>query len=208
MKKNIPLKFAKEFLRLEEFFSMTYKKITLILTISLLLLIAGPSLAERNDESDSLEEEMCEEIDNYDFLYDNDIDYGYSFCLIDNVMDEAFSHLGARYRLGTSGPYSFDCSGFTSYVFKRTGIELSRTSSAQYRQGRPVDKDELQAGDLVFFTSPRSGKSIGHVGIVVDVDMETGKFTFIHASTSFGVMVSDSDESYFVHRYVGARRII
>ena len=87
------------------------------------------------------------------------------------------------------------------------GRHVDRSSRAQFNQGDPVDKDKLQIGDLVFFTSPRSGRSIGHVGIVVDVDPISGSFNFIHASTK-GVKVSNSNERYYSRRYVGARRVM
>ena len=87
------------------------------------------------------------------------------------------------------------------------GVELSRSSRSQYTQGEPVSKNDLQCGDLVFFTSRGSGKSIGHVGIVVDVDAMNGSFNFIHASLK-GVKVSNSSEPYYSRRYVGARRVM
>lgn len=176
-----------------------------IFAVAMMLLTAGmPALAD-NDKSN--DKEKCEEIDNYDFLYSEGYDEDFEFESIDNVLDEAFSHMGARYRSGQAGPNAFDCSGFTSYVFKNMGIDLNRSSRAQFDQGDPVDKDKLQSGDLVFFTSPRSGRSIGHVGIVVDVDPISGSFNFIHASTK-GVKVSNSNERYYSRRYVGARRVM
>ncbi|WP_298453392.1 C40 family peptidase [uncultured Prevotella sp.] len=176
-----------------------------IFAVAMMLLTAGmPALADNDKGNDK---EKCEEIDNYDFLYSEGYDEDFEFESIDNVLDEAFSHMGARYRSGQAGPNAFDCSGFTSYVFKNMGIDLNRSSRAQFDQGDPVDKDKLQTGDLVFFTSPRSGRSIGHVGIVVDVDPISGSFNFIHASTK-GVKVSNSNERYYSRRYVGARRVM
>ena len=87
------------------------------------------------------------------------------------------------------------------------GIELGRSSRAQYSDGEAVDKDELRTGDLVFFTGSNSRGPIGHVGIVVDVDPISGSFNFIHASTK-GVKVSNSKERYYSRRYVGARRVM
>jgi cell wall-associated NlpC family hydrolase len=123
------------------------------------------------------------------------------------VMSEAFSHIGTRYRSGAKGPSAFDCSGFTSYVFKQqTNVFIGASSRDQYARNIPITRDELQSGDLVFFTSPRSGRGVGHVGIVVDVDPVTQTFTFIHASTSSGVKISNSTDSGYANRYVGARR--
>ncbi len=188
---------------------MYLKKI--ITTIVLLLLIAAPILADKDNDNDSdaTDEEMYDEIDNYDFLYTGEeYDYGYSFTQLCDVMDEAFSHIGDRYRAGHAGPNAFDCSGFTSYVFAHEGISLKRSSREQYNQGQPVDRRNLKVGDLVFFKSPGSRGSIGHVGIVVDVDSDTGSFDFIHASSNKGVTVSSSNEAYYLHRYVGARRVM
>lgn len=170
------------------------------------LLILSPAFADR--DKDKKDNEKYEEIDNYDFLYNNE-DYSdaYNYAPVGDVLDEAFSHIGARYRSGQAGPYAFDCSGFTSYVFKNMGIELNRSSRGQYNQGDPVSKENLQSGDLVFFTSRGSGRSIGHVGIVVDVDPISGSFNFIHASTK-GVKVSNSNEAYYSRRYMGARRVM
>lgn len=179
-----------------------------IFAVAMMLLTAGtPVMADNKKDGDN-KEQQCEEIDNYDFLYNNEsYDEDFEFEPINDVLDEAFSHMGARYRSGQAGPNAFDCSGFTSYVFKNMGIDLNRSSRAQFNQGDPVDKDKLQIGDLVFFTSPRSGRSIGHVGIVVDVDPISGSFNFIHASTK-GVKVSNSNERYYSRRYVGARRVM
>lgn len=151
--------------------------------------------------------EKSDEIDNYDFLYTSDGSVNdYDVASMDNLMDEAFSLIGTRYRAGASSPSGFDCSGFTSYLYRQMGIELNRSSRGQYAQGEAVEENELRTGDLVFFTSPRSGKSIGHVGIVVDYDPMNGNFSFIHASTT-GVRVSQSNEPFYSRRYVGARRI-
>ncbi len=104
------------------------------------------------------------------------------------------------------GPNAFDCSGFTSYVYKQFGYKISPASRIQYTDGVNVDRKNLRKGDLVFFTSRSSGKNVGHVGIVVSADNETGKFKFIHASIK-GVKV-DECAGYYEGRYVGARRII
>jgi len=179
-----------------------------IFRIILLLLFVSvsPLLAVPDNDNDNVGE--CDEIGNYDFLYGgSDADYNYDVVAVDNVLDEAFSHIGARYRPGQSGPNAFDCSGFTSYVYGKLNIRLSRSSRDQYGQGEPVVKGDLQSGDLVFFTSPRSGRSIGHVGIVVDVNHVNGSFNFIHASIK-GVKVSSSNDAYYARRYVGARRVM
>lgn len=86
------------------------------------------------------------------------------------VVAIAKRYLGAPYRWGASGPNSFDCSGFTSFVYRQVGVSLPRTSRAQINAGPRVSRADLQPGDLVFFGSP-----IHHVGIYV------GGGQYIHA---------------------------
>lgn len=126
--------------------------------------------------------------------------------LIVDILSEANKHIGKPYRHGMKGPNAFDCSGFTSYVYKQFGYKISPASRMQYNDGINVDRKQLRKGDLVFFTSPSSGKNVGHVGMVVNANNETGEFEFIHASLK-GVRIN-SCEGYYAKRYVGARRII
>ena len=129
--------------------------------------------------------------------------------LADELLDYAKTFLGVPYRLGASGPKLFDCSGFTSYVFREFGYNLPHNSQAQFKESRPVDGfGDLRKGDLVFFGARGSIRNIGHVGIVVDVDLEHGSFRFIHASTSNGVEIQRSTQPYFMMRYMGAGRIL
>lgn len=125
----------------------------------------------------------------------------------DEVLTEASKYLGTPYRYAGSGPNSFDCSGFTSYIFKKFGYTLPHSSSEQGKVGRPVSQNDLRPGDLVLFNGSRIGGSVGHVGIVVDVKYDNS-FTFIHAAIQGGVIISDSLEPYYSSRYKGARRIL
>lgn len=124
------------------------------------------------------------------------------------LVDVAESRLGARYRAGASGPNSFDCSGFTSYVFSKVGISLKRSSRDQFTQGKSVDRRNLKVGDLVFFSGSAASSRIGHVGMVVSVDSKNKDFRFIHASPKGGIRVDDFvGQPYYVRRYKGARRV-
>ncbi len=155
-------------------------------------------------------QERVDEIDNYDFLYSEaGDDLNYDALAINSIMDEAMSHIGARYRSGSKGPNAFDCSGFTSYVFRNSGgVEIGCSSRDQYAKNMPVSRSEMQRGDLVFFTSPRSGHGVGHVGIVIDVDPLTQTFSFIHASSSKGVTITNSSDGFYARRFVGVRRVL
>ncbi len=127
--------------------------------------------------------------------------------LLNDLLSEARAHLGKRYSHGSKGPNRFDCSGFSSYVYKQFGYNLSPSSRVQYTQGEKVDRKELRKGDLVFFKGRSTKGGVGHVGIVVDAD-ENGNFTFIHAAVRNGITISNSNEPYYAKRYVGSKRII
>ena len=127
----------------------------------------------------------------------------------ESVVKTALQYLGARYRSGMQGPNAFDCSGFTSFVYGRENVKILRSSRSQYTQGTPISQiADLKKGDLVFFGGRGSHRSVGHVGIVTDVDPEGNKFSFVHASSSDGVRISSSNETYYSRRYIGARRIV
>lgn len=116
------------------------------------------------------------------------------------IVSTAYSLLGKPYVYGAAGPNAFDCSGFTKYVYGKSGISLNRTTYQQVTQGSVVSKSNLQPGDLVFFNTMGS---ISHVGIYV------GGGDFIHAPrTGKPVMVSSLNSSYYQSTYATARRII
>ena len=117
-----------------------------------------------------------------------------------SIVATAKQYLGYKYTYGGSSPSTgFDCSGFTSYVFKQHGISLNRTAAGQYSNGVAVSRANLQPGDLVMF-----GKSgINHVAIYI------GGGQIIHASTpATGVRIDSLSTGYYNNNYVGARRIL
>ena len=128
----------------------------------------------------------------------------------DLLIEEAYKHIGTPYRYGARGPKAFDCSGFTGYVYRQLGIELSRSSKDQARDGRPVEGTyaDMQKGDIIIFGARASRKSIGHVGIFIEMMPDGQDFTFIHAATHGGVTVSHIKEEYYAVRFLGARRIL
>lgn len=129
--------------------------------------------------------------------------------LAQQIIRYARTFTGTPYKLGAAGPKQFDCSHFTSYVFKHFGIQLTPFSQAQFQEGREVPSyADLRPGDLVFFGTRGSVRNIGHVGIVVAVNEENGSFNFIHASVSKGVTEDNSNHPYFMMRYIGARRVL
>lgn len=124
------------------------------------------------------------------------------------IVQTALQYLGAKYRRGHSGPNAFDCSGFTSYVYGKESISISRSSRTQYTEGTPIKSiSDLKKGDLVFFGGSASSKRVGHVGIVTEVDPSGNTFKFVHAART-GVKVDDSSSAYYARRFLGARRIL
>ncbi|OLN29903.1 hypothetical protein DVDV_0900 [Desulfovibrio sp. DV] len=118
----------------------------------------------------------------------------------DRILRTASTQLGTRYRSGGCDPNTgFDCSGFTTWVFNRYGVNLPRSSREQYQVGKEVAKNSLRKGDLVFF---RSKRGINHVGIY----LENGKF--IHSATyGKNVTISHLEEDYWRTHYAGGRRV-
>ena len=117
------------------------------------------------------------------------------------VVETAKKYIGYSYKYGASGPTSFDCSGFTSYIFKQHGISLNRTAKAQYSNGVAVSRANLQPGDLVMFGPSVSG--INHVGIYI------GGGKIVHAANpSRGVTTDTINSGYYNNNYVGARRVL
>lgn len=117
-----------------------------------------------------------------------------------DIVRTGLTQKGRRYRWGGTAPSSgFDCSGFTQWTFQQHGISLPRTAQEQYHAGFSIPRQELRAGDLVFYKINRRGR--WHVGIY----MEDG--TFVH-SPRRGRNISEANmnDSYWAKRYKGARR--
>lgn len=121
-----------------------------------------------------------------------------------DIVAFAKQYLGYPYVLGKSSPESgFDCSGFTRYVFGHFGYTLGQVAASQTSLGTPVDRANLQMGDLILFYDDGKTK-IGHCGIY----MEGGDF--IHsANPQRGVVIDNlNTNSYYSQRFVTARRIV
>lgn len=123
-----------------------------------------------------------------------------SHTLARRVIQTSMSYIGVPYYFGGTTPNGFDCSGFTRFVFGQAGINLPRTADAQYEVGTPVSYNNLQTGDLVFFTTYAPGAS--HCGIYL------GNGLFISATSSSGIKVSPINDSYWGARYLGARKVL
>lgn len=128
--------------------------------------------------------------------------------LTDSIVNYGKLFLNTPYHYGSHGSDTFDCSGFTSYVYRNFGYNLQRSSAEQAQQFDSVDRTQLKKGDLVFFSGRRrSRKVVGHVGIVTAAN-GNGQFEFIHAAVQSGVTISNSEEPYYTKRFIKANRVI
>jgi lipoprotein Spr len=136
-----------------------------------------------------------------------DLQFKYAVILDENV--ESMNNLallqfieewfGTRYQYGGSTKSGIDCSAFTCNLENTVyGKTIPRTSREQFEQSQKIPSENLQAGDLVFFNT-RGG--VSHVGIYI------ANNKFVHASTSYGVTISDLNDDYYKRRFVGAGRL-
>ncbi|MGE6487613.1 C40 family peptidase [Paenisporosarcina sp. NPDC076898] len=115
------------------------------------------------------------------------------------IIDYADNYIGTPYQYGGTTPTAFDCSGYITYVFRKFGINLPRTTADIYKVGQSVSKSNLMPGDIVFFQTVKAGPS--HAGIYA------GNNQFIHTSTSRGVRFDNINDSYWGPKYLGAKRV-
>lgn len=122
-----------------------------------------------------------------------------------SIVSTAKKYIGKSYTYGGKVPSTgFDCSGFTSHVYKNNGIKLSGPSHQQAKQGKKKSMQNLEEGDLVFFGK---NNKVSHVAIVSDVN--DSKIEVIHSTTSRGVVIDDiSSSEYWRKRYLFGRDIL
>ena len=119
-----------------------------------------------------------------------------------NLYNYAANWIGVPYRTGGSTKSGTDCSGFTSQLYKAVyKIELPRNSKAQLDICKKVSKNQLREGDLVFFSTDSSKKTINHVGIYLKDNK------FVHASSSQGVVINSLNEPYYLTNWISGGRI-
>jgi hypothetical protein len=144
-------------------------------------------------------------IDAYYLVSPDDFTAGrYKPNLIDHMREQIVStarrFIGIPYRWGGESPGDgFDCSGLTKVVYELNGLQLPRSSREQWQTGKPVKRDQIKRGDLVFFATSGRGR-VSHVGIY------TGDDKFLHAPRrGRKIRISSLANSYYRARYLGAR---
>ena len=123
----------------------------------------------------------------------------------DALIAEAKKYIGSPYAAGGVGPESFDCSGFIYFIARKSAkVQLPRSSHAIYRFVEHISDNEIEAGDLLFFSASSSGH-MTHVGLYI------GEGKMIHAASEgpkTGVVVSSLGEHYWKTYYAGAGRFV
>lgn len=114
--------------------------------------------------------------------------------------DQALAMVGRPYRYGGNSPKGFDCSGLVQYSYARAGVHLPRDTRGLWQASRPVPRQAIRRGDLLFFD--QEGKRASHVAIYL------GHGRFVHApSGGKSVYVTNLHESYWQRHFTQARRI-
>lgn len=117
----------------------------------------------------------------------------------EKIIGYSMSKIGLRY-----GRNGFDCSGLVAKAFRTVGIDLPHSSKLQSKLGEKIAKNEAQPGDLIFFSSPKSGKKVGHVGIITSVT-EKG-IEFVHAAVKGGIKTDFLNTKYYLKHYLMIKR--
>ncbi len=120
-----------------------------------------------------------------------------------DIVDSGKEFLGLPYLWAGMSGFGFDCSGFTYTMYHANGITIPRDSSVQAQQGKKVEQENLQPGDLLFFAYDKGKGRVHHVGMYI------GDGKMIHSpNSSTHVRIDEIKTSGYEEEYAGARRYI
>ena len=125
---------------------------------------------------------------------------------VETVVTRARSYVGTPYKFGGTTALGMDCSGLLMRSFESIDIYIPRTSKEQSKMGKKVKRDELKAGDLVFFKTMKRRGKVTHAGIVTDTRRKD-QILFIHSSSSRGVIEANLMTDYYQKAFTKARRL-
>lgn len=123
-----------------------------------------------------------------------------------SIVEYAKRFKGTKYKYGGTTKKGMDCSGLIYTSFGAHEIAMPRTTAQLSKTGNWIDIKKVKVGDLVFFATSKNSRKVNHVGIVTEVS--NNDFSFIHASSSRGVMISKLSNRYWYQAYVQARRYL
>lgn len=121
-----------------------------------------------------------------------------------NIIENAESYQGVRYKYGGDNKKGMDCSGLIYTVFNDENISIPRTTTLMSKDGDWIDLKKVKEGDLLFFATKKNSRKVNHVGLVTG----TNPLRFIHSTTSKGVIISSLKERYWYLAFVQARRFL
>lgn len=121
------------------------------------------------------------------------------------VIGNARAYKGTKYKYGGSTRSGMDCSGLIHIAFKESGTTVPRTSRSLYDTTKKIPLDRVEKGDLLFFATGSNRKKVNHVALVTNVT--PAEITFIHSTTSRGVIESTLNEMYWVNAFLSAGRL-
>ena len=125
---------------------------------------------------------------------------------VDRIVSNALKYKGVRYKFGGTTKKGMDCSGVVYVAFDSENVQLPRISRDMAKRGKKISLSKVKKGDLLFFRTSKSKRSINHVGLVVS--HTKGQIKFVHATTSRGVIVSNLLEKYWKKAFVKATTIL
>ncbi|OAD45318.1 C40 family peptidase [Polaribacter atrinae] len=125
---------------------------------------------------------------------------------VDRIVSNALEYKGVRYKFGGTTNRGMDCSGVVYVAFGSENVQLPRISRDMAKRGKKISLSKVKKGDLLFFRTSKSRRSINHVGLVVS--HIKGQIRFVHATTSRGVIVSTLSEKYWNKAFVKATTIL
>jgi lipoprotein Spr len=125
--------------------------------------------------------------------------------IVNHLIETATDNIGVKYKAGGTTKNGFDCSGLVFTTFESENIKLPRSSYEQSKIGKIINIDDAQKGDLIFFKTNKS-KQINHVGLIIEV--KSDEIKFVHSSTSKGVIISSTKESYYKNSFTQINRVV
>lgn len=167
------------------------------------LIYNNPSVSNLEDSkkivSDPDEAEVIENISAMQFKYAMLMNVDVESLTNTDLYNFITEWYGTHYRMGGTTKKGIDCSAFTGTLMSSVfSLNLPRTAREQYNICEHINKEELMAGDLVFFNT-RGG--VSHVGVYL------ANNHFVHSCSSQGVMISSLDDTYYSKKYIGGGRV-
>jgi len=125
---------------------------------------------------------------------------------VSRIIDYALDFQGTKYKYGGTTRKGMDCSGLIYTSFLSENVALPRVSRDMAKHGVMLRANQINVGDLLFFQTNKNRDVINHVGLVVEIG--ANHVSFIHSTTSRGVIVSKLSERYWNDAFIMAKRVL